>query len=49
MTSGQLYAQYPTKDVIERSVVMAYFGDRANEQISRMWVDTRCFSLLSEK
>ncbi len=43
--SGQLYAQYPTEDVLKRSVVMAYFGDKANEDISRMWVDMRCFSI----
>lgn len=45
MVQSQLYAQYPTKDVMNRSVIMAYFGDQANKKISRMWIDMRCFSL----
>ena len=45
MSEGQLYAQYPTKDVMKRSAVMAYFGDHTNKKISRMWIDMRCFSL----
>ena len=45
MSEGQLYAQYPTKDVMKRSAVMAYFGDQTNKKISRMWIDMRCFSL----
>lgn len=43
VAKGQLYAQYPTEDVIKRSVVMAYFGNKVNEKISRMWIDMRCF------
>ena len=45
MSEGQLYAQYPTQDVMKRSAVMAYFGDQTNKKISRMWIDMRCFSL----
>ena len=45
MAEGQLYAQYPTQDVMRRSAVMAYFGDQTNKKISRMWIDMRCFSL----
>ena len=29
MSKGQLYAQYPTQDVMRRSAVMTYFGDQA--------------------
>lgn len=41
----QLYAQYPTKDVVDRSVVMACFEDEDNERINRMWTNVRCFDL----
>lgn len=44
MVTGQLYAQYPSKDVIDRSVVMAYFSPDANRQISKMWTGIRCFN-----
>ena len=45
MAAGQLYAQYPTEDVLDRSVVMACFDDEANERINRMWINVRCFGL----
>ena len=32
MSKGQLYAQYPTQDVMRRSAVMTYFGDQANKR-----------------
>ena len=41
----QVYAQYPTEDVIERSVVMQYFDDEANARINQMWIDVRCFNI----
>ena len=40
---GELFAQYPTEEVIRRSAVMACFDDDANEKINRMWIDIRCF------
>ena len=43
----QLYAQYPTKDVVDRSVVMACFDDEDNERINRMWTNVRCFDIKS--
>ncbi|MBQ7918405.1 MAG: ABC transporter substrate-binding protein [Lachnospiraceae bacterium] len=43
----QLFAQYPTKDVVDRSVVMAYFDKEGNERINRMWTNVRCFDLSS--
>ena len=39
----QLYTQYPTAEVLDRSVVMRCFDQEANERISRMWTDIRCF------
>ena len=44
-TRRQLYAQYPTKDVVDRSVVMACFDDESNSRINRMWTNVRCFNL----
>lgn len=41
----QLFAQYPTRDVVDRSVVMAYFDKEGNERINRMWTNVRCFDL----
>ncbi len=46
-TKRQLYAQYPTKDVVDRSVVMACFDDEGNERVNRMWTNVRCFDLKS--
>jgi spermidine/putrescine transport system substrate-binding protein len=40
---GELFAQYPTMDVINRSVVMAYFEPEANARISQMWINVRCY------
>ena len=41
----QLGAQYPTKDIADRSIIMAYFDDAGNERINRMWTNVRCFDL----
>lgn len=41
----QFGAQYPTKDIVDRSVVMAYFDKEGNERINRMWTNVRCFDL----
>jgi len=43
----QLFAQYPTKDVVDRSVVMACFNDEDNVRINKMWTNVRCFDLSS--
>lgn len=43
----QLYAQYPTKDVVDRSVVMQCFDDEDNIRINRMWTNVRCFDINS--
>lgn len=41
----QLSAQYPSREQIEKSAVMEYFDDKANEEINRMWINVRCFNL----
>ena len=46
-TKRQLYAQYPPKEVVNRSVVMECFEDEDNERINRMWTNVRCFDLKS--
>ena len=43
----QLYAQYPTLDVMNRCVVMECFPDEANSRINRMWTNVRCFDMSS--
>ena len=42
-TRRQLFAQYPTKEVMEHSVVMDYFDAEENTRINRMWTNARCF------
>lgn len=41
----QLFAQYPPKSVVDRSVVMACFDNESNERINRSWTNVRCFDL----
>lgn len=39
----QVFAQYPSADVLHRSAVMACFDEEANKRISKMWINIRCF------
>ena len=41
----QLYAQYPTDDVIRRASIMEYFNQEKSEHINRMWINVRCFNI----
>ena len=41
----QLYAQYPSWEVIQRSAVMEYFDADTNKAINRMWINVRCFNI----
>lgn len=43
-TRRQLYAQYPPKDVMDRSAVMWYFDGDTNARVNRMWINVRCFN-----
>ena len=42
-TRRQLFAQYPTKEVMDHCVVMDYFNPEENTRINRMWTNARCF------
>ncbi|MBQ0041728.1 MAG: extracellular solute-binding protein [Lachnospiraceae bacterium] len=46
-TKRQLYAQYPPKAVVDRSVVMRCFDNEGNDRVNRMWTNVRCFDLMS--
>lgn len=41
----QLYAQYPTEEVLQRSAIMQYFDDDANKAINQMWINVRCYNI----
>ena len=43
-TRRMLYAQYPPKEVIDRSAVMLYFDTDTNAKVNRMWINVRCFN-----
>ncbi len=44
-SNRQLFAQYPTSDVIERSAIMEYFDPEANARINQMWINVRCYNI----
>lgn len=44
-TKRQLFAQYPTEEVMERCVIMWYFDDEENARINQMWINVRCFDM----
>ena len=41
----QLFAQYPTEEVIRRASIMEYFNQEKSEVINRMWIRVRCFNI----
>lgn len=44
-TRRQLYAQYPTEDVLNRSAIMQYFDEDATKYINQMWINVRCYNV----
>jgi spermidine/putrescine transport system substrate-binding protein len=42
----QLYAQYPSREAIDRSAIMQYFDADANKSINQMWINVRCFNIM---
>ena len=44
-TYRQLFAQYPPKEVTDRSAVMRYFDGDSNARINRMWINVRCYNI----
>ncbi len=45
--SRELYAQYPTEDILDRCAVMGYFDAKTNERINQMWINIRCIDIES--
>lgn len=41
----QLFAQYPTEEVMERSAIMGYYNEEENKNINQMWINVRCFNV----
>jgi len=41
----QLYTQYPSAEVIERTSLMGYFDEEATRNINQMWINIRCFNI----
>lgn len=41
----QLFAQYPPLDTIKRSAVMKCYSKEANQRISQMWINIRCYDM----
>lgn len=44
-TEGQLFAQYPTDDIMGRSAVMQYFDTDRTAKINQMWINVRCYNI----
>lgn len=42
----QLFAQYPSKDRIQRSSIMVCFDQDTTEKVNQMWINVRCFNIL---
>ena len=42
-THRQLFTQYPTEEVLNRTAVMRFFDNESNKRVSQMWIDIRCF------
>lgn len=41
----QLYAQYPSQEIIERTAIMGYFDETETKNINQMWINIRCFHI----
>lgn len=41
----QLYAQYPSREVISRTAIMGYFDETETKNINQMWINIRCFHI----
>ncbi|MBQ4062115.1 MAG: extracellular solute-binding protein [Christensenellaceae bacterium] len=41
----ELFAQYPTEDVLKRTTIMSYFDVDTYSKINQMWINVRCFDL----
>ncbi|MCD8045602.1 MAG: extracellular solute-binding protein [Clostridiales bacterium] len=43
--SRQIFAQYPSEDVLERATIMEYFSTEKMAELNQMWINIRCFHL----
>lgn len=41
----QLFAQYPPKEVIDRSAIMWYFEPESGARVNQMWINVRCLNV----
>ena len=41
----QLYTQYPSQEIIERTAIMGYFDETETKNINQMWINIRCFHI----
>lgn len=41
----QLFAQYPTEDIIRRCAIMGYFDEDTQARVNRMWINVRCYEV----
>lgn len=41
----QLFAQYPSAEVIGRTAIMGYFDEQETKNINQMWINIRCFNI----
>lgn len=44
-TKRQLFAQYPSEDILNRCAVMMFFNSDENKRMNQMWINVRCFNL----
>lgn len=48
-TRRQLFAQYPSQEVLNRSAIMQYFDEDASKDTNQMWINVRCFNIKDVK
>ncbi len=41
----QLFTQYPSLDVLERTAIMGYFDEEETRNINQMWINVRCYNI----
>ena len=44
-TKRQLFAQYPTEDILNRCAVMMFFSSDENKRMNQMWINVRCYNI----
>ncbi|MCD8218189.1 MAG: extracellular solute-binding protein [Clostridiales bacterium] len=44
--SRQIFAQYPTEEVLQRATIMEYYSTEKMSELNQMWINIRCFHVL---